>query len=157
NIKIEINPPTAAITIKVPPSFGLLFTKTVPSIAKIENINADQPKPVILLLPVLLKAASTSPKIKATMAPRNPKTLPIKPNTNSVVLPNNVPPFNLLYILYKKGYPKYGIPLPFICFLHFLNFFYNVIRKFRWRNHFCFSSPAQNPALQPHAYFCFCR
>src|SRR5699024_11715903 len=85
---MDINPPTAAITMKEPPSFGLLFTKTVPNIAKIENINADQPKPVILLLPVLLKAASNSPKIKATLAPRNPNTLPIKHSTNSVVLLN---------------------------------------------------------------------
>src|SRR5699024_1803788 len=88
---MDINHPTAAITINEPPSLALLFTKTVPNIAKIENINADQPKPVILLLPVLLKAASNSPKIKATKAPRNPKTLPINPSTNSVVLPNERP------------------------------------------------------------------
>src|SRR5699024_1265486 len=108
---METNPPTAAITMKEPPRFGLLFTKTVPNIAKIENINADQPKPVILLLPVLLKAASNSPKIKATMAPRNPKTLPIKPSTNSVVLPNERPSLQpVIYNCTKKGIPNMEYP-----------------------------------------------
>src|SRR5699024_4648015 len=88
---MDINPPTAAITMKEPPSFGLLFTKTVPNIAKIENINADQPLLVILPPPVLLKAASNSPKIITTLAPRHPKPLPIQPKTNSVVLPNERP------------------------------------------------------------------
>src|SRR5699024_5008903 len=108
---IETNPPTAAITIKEPPSFGLFFTKTVPSIAKIENINADQPKPVILLLPVLLKAASNSPKIKATMTPRHPTTLPIKPNTTSVILLNERTSLQpVIYYCTKKGIPNMEYP-----------------------------------------------
>src|SRR5699024_7766831 len=108
---MDINPPTAAITMKEPPSFGLLFTKTVPNIAKIENINADQPKPLILLLLVLLKAASNSPKIKSTIEPRNPKTLPIKPSTDSVVLPNERPSLQpVIYYCTKKGIPIMEYP-----------------------------------------------
>src|SRR5699024_3030438 len=96
---------------KEPPSFGLLFTKTVPNIAKIENINADQPKPVILLLPVLLKSASNSPKIKATSAPRNPKPLPINPSTNPVVLPYERPSLHpVIYYCTKKGIPIMEYP-----------------------------------------------
>src|SRR5699024_12783258 len=99
---MDINPPTAAITMKEPPSFGLLFTKAVPNIAKIENINADQPKPVILLLPVLLKASSNSPKIKATMAPRNTNTLPIKPSTNCVFLQTKCTSLQSIKTYYNK-------------------------------------------------------
>src|SRR5699024_12626557 len=109
--KNNINPQTVTITMKEPTTFDLLYTKTVPNIAKIQNINADQPKPVILLLPVLLKADSNSPKIQATMAPRNPKTLPIKPRTNYVVLPNERPSLQpVIYYCTKNAIPNMEYP-----------------------------------------------
>ena len=41
---MQINPPIPAISINNPPSFGLCFTTTEPTIAKIENNNANPPR-----------------------------------------------------------------------------------------------------------------
>src|SRR5699024_12651691 len=68
--------------------FRLTFHKNCTYNAKIEKNKADQTKPVILLLSVLLKAPSKSPKNKTTNAPRKPKTPTYKTNKKSVLLPN---------------------------------------------------------------------
>ncbi len=83
---MEISPPIALTSMKTPPNRGLCFTTTEPTIARIENNKANQPKVEIEEAPSAPKALPRPPTAKAIREPKNPKIPPRRPSTNSVVL-----------------------------------------------------------------------
>src|SRR5699024_8719377 len=101
-MKMDINPPTAAMTISMPPTLARLLTNVEPIIPKTDNNTANHPATVTPPLTSAPNASPIPPMNIAMIAAIIPNIPTISPNTNSAVRVNSI-----LAPSYKDKYHQY--------------------------------------------------